>query len=304
LEEKDILKRLVENEALFRNIHVITQNYDIIPKDNKHIGAYIEFQDIRELREDFLEELIDSIVDWIYSSDKFVALKQKAMDKGKSEAAATQEVGRKARQKFRADHNTDKLLIQGQFGELLLFHFIQRFMKATPLLRKMKIATSSEHERFGADAIHYKIQDGKNIIILGEAKTYSSKYKFAKAFEDAINSIVNTYKEHRRELNFYVHEDFLDNDMNEVAEDYLNNELKNVEVHLVSIITYNENRKRKLENESNIRKQIEKIIADRYHAFDNSKIDIEKNPILKRITYIVFPVWDLRGLAQEFQNMI
>lgn len=304
MEEKDILKRLVENEALFRNIHVITQNYDIIPKDNKHIGAYIEFQDIRELREDFLEELIDSIVDWIYSSDKFVALKQKAMDKGKSEAAATQEVGRKARQKFRADHNTDKLLIQGQFGELLLFHFIQRFMKATPLLRKMKIATSSEHERFGADAIHYKIQDGKNIIILGEAKTYSSKYKFAKAFEDAINSIVNTYKEHRRELNFYVHEDFLDNDMNEVAEDYLNNELKNVEVHLVSIITYNENRKRKLENESNIRKQIEKIIADRYHAFDNSKIDIEKNPILKRITYIVFPVWDLRGLAQEFQNMI
>ena len=226
------------------------------------------------------------------------------MDKGKSEAAATQEVGRKARQKFRADHNTDKLLIQGQFGELLLFHFIQRFMKATPLLRKMKIATSSEHERFGADAIHNKIQDGKNIIILGEAKTYSSKYKFAKAFEDAINSIVNTYKEHRRELNFYVHEDFLDNDMNEVAEDYLNNELKNVEVHLVSIITYNENRKRKLENESNIRKQIEKIIADRYHAFDNSKIDIEKNPIQKRITYIVFPVWDLRGLAQEFQNMI
>lgn len=304
MEEKDILKRLVENEALFRNIHVITQNYDIIPKDNKHIGAYIEFQDIRELREDFLEELIDSIVDWIYSSDKFVALKQKAMDKGKSEAAATQEVGRKARQKFRADHNTDKLLIQGQFGELLLFHFIQRFMKATPLLRKMKIATSSEHERFGADAIHYKIQDGKNIIILGEAKTYSSKYKFAKAFEDAINSIVNTYKEHRRELNFYVHEDFLDNDMNEVAEDYLNNELKNVEVHLVSIITYNENRKRKLENESNIRKQIEKIIADRYHAFDNSKIDIEKNPILKRITYIVFPVWDLKGLVQEFQNMI
>ena len=69
MEEKDILKRLVENEALFRNIHVITQNYDIIPKDNKHIGAYIEFQDIRELREDFLEELIDSIVDWIYSSD-------------------------------------------------------------------------------------------------------------------------------------------------------------------------------------------------------------------------------------------
>ena len=39
--------------------------------------------------------------------------------------------------------NFDELLIQGQFGELLLFHFIQKFMQATPLLRKMKIATSS-----------------------------------------------------------------------------------------------------------------------------------------------------------------
>lgn len=304
MKEKDILKRLVKNDALFRNIHVITQNYDIIPNDKNHMGAYIEFQDLNELREDFLEELIDSIVDWIYSSDKFAELKQKAMDKGKSDAAATQEVGRKARQKFRADHNTDELLIQGQFGELLLFHFIQRFMQATPLLRKMKIATSSEHERFGADAIHYKIQDGKNIIILGEAKTYSSKYKFATAFSDALNSIINTYKEHRRELNLYVHEDFLDNEMNQVAEDYLNNTLENVEVHLVSIITYNENKKLKFDTETGIRNQIETIIAERYHLFDNNKIDVENNPILRRITYIVFPVWDLKGLVEEFQKMI
>lgn len=295
MKEKDILKRLVKNDALFRNIHVITQNYDIIPKDKNHMGAYIEFQDLNELREDFLEELIDSIVDWIYSSDKFAELKQKAMDKGKSDAAATQEVGRKARQKFRADHNTDELLIQGQFGELLLFHFIQRFMQATPLLRKMKIATSSEHERFGADAIHYKIQDAKNIIILGEAKTYSSNYKFATAFSDALNSIINTYKEHRRELNLYVHEDFLDNEMNQVAEDYLNNTLENVEVHLVSIITYNENKKLEFDTETGIKNQIETIIAERYHLFDNNKIDIENNPILRRITYIVFPVWDLKG---------
>ena len=42
MKEKDILKRLVKNDALFRNIHVITQNYDIIPKDKNHMGAYIE----------------------------------------------------------------------------------------------------------------------------------------------------------------------------------------------------------------------------------------------------------------------
>lgn len=304
MEEKDVLRRLVKNDALFRNIHVITQKYDILPNNKEHMGAYIEFQDLNELREDFLEELIDSIVDWIYSSDKFAELKQKAMLKGKSDAAATQEVGRKAKQKFRADHNTDKLLIQGQFGELLLFHFIQRFMKAMPLLRKMKIATSSDHERFGADAIHYKVQDEKNIIILGEAKTYSSKYQFTAAFTDALSSIINTYKEHRKELNLYVHEDFLDDDMNQIAEGYLNNTLENVEVHLVSIITYDENKKLEFDSEKGIRKQIESIIAERYHSLDNNKIDMKGHAILNRITYIIFPVWDLKDLVEKFQKMI
>ena len=88
--------------------------------------------------------------------------------------------------------------------------------------------------------------------------------------------------------------------MNQVAEDYLNNTLENVEVHLVSIITYNENKKLKFDTETGIRNQIETIIAERYHLFDNNKIDVENNPILRRITYIVFPVWDLKGLVEEF----
>lgn len=304
MDEKDILKRLVQNDALFRKIHVITQTYDILPNDKEHIGAYIEYQDINELREDFLEELTDSIVDWIYSSEKFNELKQKAISKGKTEAAATQEVGRKAKQKFRANHNSDKLLIQGQLGELLLFHFIQRCMKAVPLLRKMNITTSSEHERFGADAIHYKVEKEKNILILGEAKTYTSAYKFTEAFSDALESIVNTYKKHRSELNLYVHEDFLDVEMNAVAEEYLNNTLDNVEIQLVSIITYNETTQLKIEKEEEIKSQIEEVIENRYKQYDKGKIDITNNPILKRITYIVFPVWDLKDLAERFQNMI
>lgn len=304
MDEKDILKRLVQNDALFRKIHVITQTYDILPNDKEHIGAYIEYQDINELREDFLEELTDSIVDWIYSSEKFNELKQKAISKGKTEAAATQEVGRKAKQKFRANHNSDKLLIQGQLGELLLFHFIQRCMKAVPLLRKMNITTSFEHERFGADAIHYKVEKEKNILILGEAKTYTSAYKFTEAFSDALESIVNTYKKHRSELNLYVHEDFLDVEMNAVAEEYLNNTLDNVEIQLVSIITYNETKQLKIEKEEEIKSQIEEVIENRYKKYDNRKIDITNNPILKRITYIVFPVWDLKDLAERFQNMI
>lgn len=149
LEEKDILKRLVKNDALFKKIHVVTQRYDILPNDKDHLGAFVEYQDISELRDDFVEELSDTIVDWIYSSEKFTELKNKLMSKGKTESATTREIGRLTQEKFRANRNDEDLLIQGQLGELLLFQFIQRYMKAVPLLRKMSITTSAGHERFG-----------------------------------------------------------------------------------------------------------------------------------------------------------
>ncbi|MFR6143326.1 MAG: DUF1837 domain-containing protein [Finegoldia sp.] len=304
MEEKDILKRLIKNDSLFNMIGVIVQQYDILPNNKEHIGAYIEYQDIQELRDGFVEELSDTIVDWIYSSEKYEEIKKKLVNSGRSEAAASQYIGRKAKNKFRANKNSENVLIQGQMGELLLYHFIQKCMKAVPLLRKMNIATSSDHERFGADAIHFKIENDKNIIILGEAKTYTSKYKFNEAFSDALDSILNTYNKHRSELGLYVHEDFLDNEMNVVAEKYLNNTLKSVEIQLVSIVTYNELSKIDKIDENTIRNNIKKIIEDRYRNFDKNKIDMSKNPILSRITYIVFPVWDLKELAEKFQKLI
>lgn len=304
LEEKDILKRLIKNDSLFNMIGVIVRQYDILPNNKEHIGAYIEYQDIQELRDGFVEELSDTIVDWIYSSEKYEELKKKLVNSGKSEAAASQHIGRKAKNKFRANKNSENVLIQGQMGELLLYHFIQKCMKAVPLLRKMNIATSSDHERFGADAIHFKIENDKNIIILGEAKTYTSKYKFNEAFSDALDSILNTYNKHRSELGLYVHEDFLDDEMNVVAEKYLNNTLKSVEIQLVSIVTYNELSKIDKIDENTIRNNIKKIIEDRYRNYDKNKIDMNKNPILSRITYIVFPIWDLKELAKKFQKLI
>lgn len=304
MEEKDILKRLIKNDSLFNMIGVIVQQYDILPNNKEHIGAYIEYQDIQELRDGFVEELSYTIVDWIYSSEKYEEIKKKLVNNGKSEAAASQYIGRKAKNKFRANKNSENVLIQGQMGELLLYHFIQKCMKAVPLLRKMNIATSSDHERFGADAIHFKIENDKNIIILGEAKTYTSKYKFNEAFSDALDSILNTYNKHRSEFGLYVHEDFLDDEMNVVAEKYLNNTLKSVEIHLVSIVTYNELSKIDKIDENTIRNNIKKIIEDRYRNYDKNKIDMIKNPILSRITYIVFPVWDLKELAEKFQKLI
>lgn len=189
--KEDIKTRLINNDALFKNIYVVEQQFDIVPEDRKHYGAAVSYQDIMELRSDFLEQLIDTVVDWVYSSEKYADLKAKFIESGKSEGAAASQVVRKAKEKFR--RGDDKLLIQGQLGELLLFHFIQRFKGAVPLLRKMSITTSAEHERYGADAIHYKIENGKNVIVLGEAKAYTSDYQFSSAFKKAIDSMIVSY---------------------------------------------------------------------------------------------------------------
>ncbi|MBQ6430525.1 MAG: DUF1837 domain-containing protein [Oscillospiraceae bacterium] len=295
---------LINNDSLFNFIHVIQQNFEIIPDDKQHIGASIAYQDIKELREGFINELYDTIVEWVYSSEKYSELLECEKKQGKSLSVASSAIQRKARSKFRKSDNPQKLLIQGQIGELLLFHFIQRYMKAVPLLRKMKITTNSKLERFGADAIHYKKENDRNILILGEAKTYTSKYRFDEAFSDAITSILTTYENIYSELGLYSHEDFLDKELDDVAERILNNTLENPRFELVCIVIYDENKSLQITDQNDIHRQIDEIIKGRFRDFDNSKIDIEGRPVLKRITYIVFPIWKLNQLAKEFQDLI
>lgn len=296
----DVECNIIPNAELFNFINIYNQRFDIIPSDKNHYGAFIEYQDITELREDFLNALMDTIVDWIYRQEKYENLIKKEIEKGKSHATAASVIARSAKQKFRGK-KSDNLLSQGQFGELLLFHFIQYCFNAVPLLRKMPITTSANQERFGADAIHFKYEKDKNIIVLGEAKAYT-RGSFNQAFEKALNSIVDTFNNHRDELNLYIHEDFLDEKLNDIAERYLSNTLKNVEVRLVCIVAYNESIKIEEQSEIEIRDKIKSIIAERYSKFDKSKIKLDKNKILNRITYIVFPIWKLEELVKKFQD--
>ena len=70
------------------------------------------------------------------------------------------------------------------------------------------------------------------------------------------------------------------------------------------IVTYHETKKLRITNQNDIHKQIEDILKSRFKSYDNRLIDIEGKPILNRITYIVFPIWDLDKLAKKFQDMI
>lgn len=304
LTEDELKARLINNDDLFNKIDVFQVEFDIIPKCDRHMGAYISLSDTTELRDQFLGSLYDTIVDYVYSTKKYNSLVNRETERNnKTLANANSYIQRKASHKFRGKYDGDNLLVQGQMGELLLFHFIQRFKGAVPLLRKMPMTTSDALERNGCDAIHYKYENGKNIFYLGEAKTYSAKYGFNTAFENALNSIITTCNNIYEELALYVSEDFLDPELNDIADDFIEGRLDNPEIHPVNIIIYNENLKRKEVVETLKKCETEEIIKQRFKNFDNTKIDIS-NPYIQRITYIVFPIWDLDELAKKFQKML
>ena len=301
MDASHIQSLLISNESLFNHIYVVEQKFDIIPTQ-KHYGMAIDFIDIQESRTNFIEELVHTIIDWVYSRSRQKTITDALQDEGKSSGVISSVLVSRAHKKFRRSDSGE--LLHGQFGELLLANCIQKFFKAVPILRKMRITTSTEHERFGADAIHYRIDNGKHIIILGEAKSYTSDYQFNTAFKKSIESILDTYKKHQDELKLYIHEDFLEPELENVATKYLNNKLKDVEIHLASVISYNEKTKRQGASCEEIRASILRTIRSRFEKFDKSLIDIKNNPILDRITYIVFPVWDLEQVIELFAKEI
>ena len=58
LTSSDIEKRLINNDALFNNIYVVHQNFDILPCDTKHFGTSIDYQDLLEKTENIMKRLI------------------------------------------------------------------------------------------------------------------------------------------------------------------------------------------------------------------------------------------------------
>jgi hypothetical protein len=297
------IEKLTSCTQMFMNhVHWVQQSFNLLP-DKKHYGTCINYVDLQEFRDEFCEELVNTISEWVYSQKKAAEVIDQMIKEGRSSQNAQNTLTTEAFKKFR-NHSTDKLLVQGQFGELLLFNFLQIFFRCVPLLRKMPITTSLGMERFGADAIHYKLEKDKNIFYLGEAKTYISKYKFEVAVEDAINSILNTYLEHRKELGRYVYDAFIDDSLIQVATDYKNGTLKNVEINLVSVITYCETKKIEKKNEIQIKDDIIKIIEERGKAVDRKIFDKIDKGLHPRFNYIILPVWELDNLLEKFKKLI
>lgn len=300
VEELDKLRSCTK--MFMNHVYWFQQSFGLLP-DREHLGTSINFSDLQEFRDEFCEELINTIPEWVYSNAKAEGILNDLLSEGRSTLNAQTALRQNTFKKFRSSDSRD-VTLQGQFGELLLFNFLQVFFNAIPLLRKMPITTSGAMERFGADAIHYTFKDGKNLFFLGEAKTYTSKYKFKAALKDAIESILKTYKDHRGEMGLYIYDSFINDELIEIARGYKNGTLKDVEVHLVSIITYEETKTFEKNSEKQIKEAIEKIVSDRGAKVERALFDLIDKGLHPRFNYIIFPVWDLEQLITQFQNLI
>lgn len=262
-----------------------------------HRGAAVAHQDTLERKDDFLRELKNTMCSWVYSKKKYNEIFQIELhERGLDIQNASSHLQSLVREKFRKGYP------QGQFGELLLFNLLQHFFKAAPLLRKMPITTNQAIERHGADAIHFRPSNGKNVIFLGEAKTYSSRYKFKAALDDAIESILNSLENFSNELNLYVYDDFIEENLQEIASQIKRNKLANVVFELVCVISYQESDKNK-DGKSQV--EIEKSIEDsvRSHLIKHQDgykhLDQTK---LGKVHFVFCPFWDFDKLLNGFDS--
>lgn len=296
LKPVDIESLLVKTEAFINTMYYVHDDFTLIPKKD-HIGTIINYSDLQQMRNDFVEEMILTVVKYVYSEEEQNKIIEEFINEGRDKSAAYSKLTRKATQKFRRDH------IQGQFSELLLFNLLQYHFKAVPLLRKMPITTNPKLERNGADAFHISYKNSKYILYLGEAKTYNRKTSSLRsALKDSISSILEHYDNHRNELNLYIYEDFIPHELEKIADDYINGKLKNIEIHLVCMITYdNKNNVNGKCREELINSEISSIIEETKKIKEDVFREIP-SILIPRINYIIFPIKDMKELLEIFEK--
>lgn len=281
---------------LMNHVYFFKHDFSIKPQKDHHLTA-VNYTDIQERKEDFLNALVNTVSSWVYNKALQQKIINEKVDDSNDWAYAGAFLTNEANRKFRPGHP------QGQFGELLLFNFLQHFFDAVPLLRKQRITTNKNLERNGADAIHFNMKEGKNIFFLGESKCYESKYKFKDAFEASLVSIANTFNTIEKELDLYIYDDFVESQLVDVAKSYKKGTLKNVKFELVCIIIYEEHKKIKSRNEEQIKNEIFEIVHEKCISLgDNCFKDVEQ--LIDRINFIIFPVWALNQMLESFQKKV
>lgn len=287
---------LSNTDDLMNHLHWFEQKIQK-PAAKSHRGVAINYLDLSERRDSFIRELKSTASSWVYSKNRYNAiLNRELTSRNQDFQNAISYLHEIMSLKFR------KGCPQGQYGELLLFNFIQHFFQAAPLLRKMPITTNPGLERHGADAIHYLDNGDKQIFFLGESKCYESKYKFNEALSSSVSSIFNSIQNIENELLLYRYDDFIEPELQAIADNLLKGKLKDPIFEFICLIVYEENKNTQAPSAPEIRKKIEECVEDRWNKTHSNLYDGFNLAYISRIHYIVFPSWSLSNLLNNFEG--
>lgn len=294
----DLDPLIAKTDALLNTMYAVQEDFGLTLSTAKHIGTCINFVDLQEMRTQFIEELTNTVLTYVYAPTRQSKLCGDLMKQGRDEAGAWRQLYKRARAKFRPSS------LHGQFSELLLCNLLQHYYRAVPLVRKMSLTTNPKLERNGADAIHIAKAGGSYRLFIGEAKTYDRQHGGLKeALVDGIKDLIKKhYQDHANELNLYTFEDFVPPELEEIARRYRAGSLTDVEVHLVCIVAYDEktdvvgnSRQEKLDC---IMHTLREAIKQAAKAKAVTTIPQELVP---RVNCIFFPVQKMDELIETFR---
>ncbi|HEL0442949.1 TPA: DUF1837 domain-containing protein [Streptococcus equi subsp. zooepidemicus] len=158
--------------------------YFMSDMDDKTHCFYISFDlgddgEIYQKIDDWSEDIFDDIANFALGKSKALELAQdsprKAHREGRRLLYNIDEV--KSANKYylskQYSKEDDKYLNRGEFGELILYHLLDRKLKKPQLISKLYFKDSFNAVVHGFDAVHYDTQN--NDLWLGESKFYKDK---------------------------------------------------------------------------------------------------------------------------------
>src|SRR4051794_8343901 len=119
------IENLISYTGMFLNhVHVVQQSFHLLP-DKNHYGTCINYVDLQESRDGFLNELINTISEWVYTQEEAQRILQELINEGRPPLNANAALQTHIFQKFRKRGDDGEYFLNGQLGELLLFNFLQ-----------------------------------------------------------------------------------------------------------------------------------------------------------------------------------
>ncbi len=293
LSEINLENLLTDTSRLINTMYFVKNAYFWDRDDT--ICTCINFAYLLCMRDEFLQELVSTIIDYVYHEKKQESIIKKISPKP---SIGYSFLFQQATNKFR------NCSINGQFAELLIFNLLQHHFRAVPIIRKMTLTTNTELERNGADSIHIGKSNGKYVMYIGECKNYNFDKCFNKSFHDALDDVIEHYKNHRNELNLYTYDEFISPELEEFARDYLEGK-EEIELNMIAMASYNETIDIKGTNKNEklnfIMNQITRSVESLKKEYVLKKIPEELHP---RIHFILFPLWELSELLNRFKRKI